>query len=115
VTNQVEQLIAIRLRKRIYDGFSNDLSSILTTVSDTNIERYREATLRALSGCGQTRVWNLMIDVVAQTGRYPATAAGAGNPLASFLVEGQQRYWVHVAIDRYSGQVIDKQIEVVRQ
>jgi hypothetical protein len=35
--------------------------------------------------------------------------------LAGFLVEGEQRYWVHVAIDRFTGQVIDKQIEVVNE
>jgi len=30
-------------------------------------------------------------------------------------VEGEQYYWVHVAIDRFTGQVIDKQIEVVNE
>jgi hypothetical protein len=52
-----------------------------------------------------------MIDVIAQSGRYPSTA----NNLAHFIVEGEQRYWVHVAIDRFTGQVIDKQIEVVNE
>jgi hypothetical protein len=31
------------------------------------------------------------------------------------MVEGEQRYWGHVAIDRFTGQVIDKQIEVVKE
>ena len=31
------------------------------------------------------------------------------------IVEGEQRYWVHVAIDRFTGQVTDKQIEVVNE
>jgi hypothetical protein len=31
------------------------------------------------------------------------------------IVEGEQRYWVHVAIDRFTGQVIDKQIDVVNE
>jgi hypothetical protein len=30
-------------------------------------------------------------------------------------VEGEKRYWLHVAIDRFTGQVIDKQIEVVNE
>jgi hypothetical protein len=30
-------------------------------------------------------------------------------------VEGEQHYWVSVAIDRFTGQVIDKQIEVVNE
>jgi hypothetical protein len=29
------------------------------------------------------------------------------------MVEGEQRYCVHVAIDRFTAQVIDKRIEVV--
>lgn len=52
-----------------------------------------------------------MIDVIAQSGRY---APGATN-LANFITEGEQRYWVHVAIDRFTGQVIDRQIEVVKE
>jgi len=45
-----------------------------------------------------------MIDVVAQSGRYPPNASA----LAGFLVEGEQHYWVHVAIDRFTRQVIDR-------
>jgi hypothetical protein len=32
----------------------------------------------------------------------------------SKFVDGEQRYWVHVAIDRFSGQV-DRQVEVVKE
>ena len=35
--------------------------------------------------------------------------------IAQSLCEGEQHYWVHVAIDRFTGQVIDKQIEVVNE
>jgi len=58
----------------------------------------------------QTRVWNLVIDVMAQSGHYRSNAASLQN---DFVVEGEQHYWVHVAIDRFTGQVLDKQIEVV--
>ena len=77
----------------------------------TNIQRFREAAIRPLAACGQVRVWNLLIDVVAQTGRYPQSASGLSN----FVVEGEKRYWVHVAIDRFTGQVIDRQIELVSE
>ena len=60
---------------------------------------------------GQTRVWNLLIDVIAQTGRYPASATA----LSQFEVDGEKRIWLHVAIDRYTGQILDKQVEVVAQ
>jgi hypothetical protein len=55
--------------------------------------------------------------VIAQSGRYPPGATSLQN---GFVVEGEQRYWIHqpvpgfgaadVAIDRFTGQVIDKQI-----
>jgi hypothetical protein len=71
----------------------------------------RELVMRSFSDATQTRTWNLMIDLVAQSGRYPPNA----STLAGFLVEGEQHYWVHVAIDRFTGQVIDKQIEIVNE
>jgi len=55
-----------------------------------------------------------MIDVMAQSGHYPPTATTAAD-LPNFIVEGEQRYWVHVAIDRFTGQVIDQQVEVVKE
>lgn len=94
-----------------YEGFSEDLSSAFTAVEDRAIQRRREAPIRALAASGQTRVWNLMIDIVAQTGRYPISASGFDQ----FLVDAEQRLWVHVAIDRLTGKIIDKQIEVVNE
>jgi len=101
----------------IYSAYQN--SSAFSSNGNNNgtmqtlsyIQRFREAPIRALAAAGQTRVWNLLIDVVAQTGRYPESA----SDLSKFVVEGEQHYWVHVAIDRYTGQVIDKQIEVVKE
>jgi hypothetical protein len=54
----------------------------------------------------------LLIDVIAQTGRFPPNATSLTN---GFVVNGEQHYWVHVAIDRFTGWVIDKQIEVVNE
>ena len=50
-----------------------------------------------------------MVDVIAQLGRYPPAATG----LVEFVVEGEKRYWLHVAIDRFTGEVIDQQLEAV--
>src|SRR5205823_14765913 len=85
----------------------------LPTTSQDNqtVKARREVVSRALSSVSQTRVWNVMIDVVAQSGRY---APGETDP-KKFIVEGEQHYWVHVAIDRFTGQVIDRQIEVVKE
>ena len=89
------------------------LAQLANAASVTSLgnKEARELVVRAFSDAGQTRTWNLMIDVVAQSGRYPPNA----STLAGFLVEGEQHYWVHVAIDRFTGQVIDKQIEVVNE
>jgi len=67
--------------------------------------------VRAFSDACQTRTWNLLIDVIAQTGHY----APGETDLKKFVVEGEERYWLHVAIDRFTGQVLDKQIEVVKE
>jgi len=81
------------------------------SVTGLDNKEARESVLRAFSDACQTRTWNLMIDVIAESGRYPPNASS----LAGFVVEGEQRYWVHVAIDRFTGQVVDKQIEVVNE
>ena len=75
------------------------------------IQRMHGSAIRALADSGQTRVWNLLIDIVAQSGRYAPNA----STLAQFSVDGESRYWVHVAIDRYTGEIIDKQIELVTE
>jgi hypothetical protein len=109
--------------KASYDGFSADLlygtagAGYVATPGNTPsgnfniLQRFRETTMRALSDAGQAGTWNLMIDVVAQSGRYPTNAAN----LSDFLVEGERRYWVHVAIDRLTGQIIDEKIEPVNE
>jgi hypothetical protein len=82
-----------------------------SSVTGLGNKEARECVLRAFSDAGQTRTWNLLIDLIAQSGRYPPNA----NSLAGFMIEGETHYWVHVAIDRFTGQVIDKQIEVVNE
>jgi hypothetical protein len=75
------------------------------------IKAQREAAVRALADVGQTRTWNLMIDLIAQVGRYPAGA----SDLSQFVVEGERRYWLHIAIDRITGKIVDQQLETVSE
>jgi hypothetical protein len=65
-----------------------------------------------MTSVSQTRVWNVLIDVVAQSGHYKPNAQSFQN---DFIAEGEKHYWVHVAIDRFTGEVLDKQIEVVNE
>jgi len=71
----------------------------------------RETIIRSLAESSNTRTWNFLVDIVAQSGTYPSTATTDDN----FVVGGERHYWLHVAIDRYTGQVIDKQLEIVNQ
>jgi hypothetical protein len=87
------------------------LSANLWNASATNPynKEARETVIRAFSDASQTRTWNLMIDVIAQSGHYPPNA----STLAGFVVEGEKRYWLHIAIDRFTGQIVDQQLEAV--
>ena len=80
-----------------------------STSSDNVIKTQRESIVRALGSSTMTRTWNLMIDVIAQSGHYPP----GSTSLAQFVVDGERRYWLHVAIDRYTGAVVDRVLEPV--
>ncbi|MEM6822318.1 MAG: hypothetical protein AAF558_10305 [Verrucomicrobiota bacterium] len=82
-------------------------SAGLTNLSYT-VKSQRESAVRALAENLSTRTWNLFVDVIVQTGSYP-TSAGS---LTDFSVNGERRYWLSVAIDRYTGKVIDRQLEL---
>jgi hypothetical protein len=88
-----------------------DIVRLVSAAGNTigSTEEAKETVARALSEVSQTRTWVLMIDLVAQSGRYPPNA----TTLANFIVEGERRYWLHVAIDRFTGEVIDQQLEAV--
>ncbi|XHR29777.1 MAG: hypothetical protein ACFUZC_04305 [Chthoniobacteraceae bacterium] len=73
------------------------------------LKRCQETIVRSLADTWNTRTWNLLIDIVAQTGRLPANTSG----LEQFTVNGECRLWVHVAIDRFTGLVVDMQVEPV--
>jgi hypothetical protein len=67
---------------------------------------------RALADTGQARTWNLMIDVIAQTGQYTPGTPDLTDP-AKFIVQGEKRYWLHIALDRDNGSVLGTQLEEV--
>jgi hypothetical protein len=89
-----------------YDGFAKDLLNV--TLNLEGGAQYKQAGVRALADAGQTRVWNLMLDVIVQSGRYPQ---GLRPLLSQFVVTGETRVWVHVAIDRLTGDVLETQVE----
>jgi hypothetical protein len=89
----------------------NDFMTNSAITSMSAIKTEEEAAVRSVAESANTRTWTFMIDIIAQSGRYPTTAGSLDN----FVVEGERRYWLHVSIDRYTGQVVDKQLEVVNE
>ena len=81
--------IAGRLSKSAVDA----LPSVLGTSDET-----KNTVARALAEMGQTRTWNLFIDVIAQTGKYKPNAPDLTG--SNFVVEGEKRYWLHIALGR---------------
>jgi len=86
--------------------------------SGNSILSYKVKTenfIRALSSTTDTRSWQLMLDVVAQSGRLTPPSDkfvdAAGNNL--FLVEGQKRFFVYLTLDRITGEIVDKHVEPV--
>ena len=57
-----------------------------------------ETIPRSLAELGQTRTWNLFIDVIAQTGKYKPNAPNLSG--SNFVVEGEKRFWLHIALGR---------------
>lgn len=86
-------------------------SNMVPSGKDGNYKRRRESAVRALSGGTSTRIWNLMIDLVAQTGELSPQA----KSLADFTVQGEKRVWVHLSIDRLTGKILERKTEVVRE
>jgi Tfp pilus assembly protein PilX len=71
----------------------------------------REAALRALVEMGTTRTWNFLIDLVAQTGRFTA----ASKTGSDFMVQSEERVWIHVSIDRVTGEILEIRKENVNE
>jgi hypothetical protein len=50
--------------------------------------------------------------VIAQTGKYTPGTADLSDS-TKFIVQGEKRYWLHIALDRDDGIVLGSQLEEV--
>jgi hypothetical protein len=80
-------------------GMANKLA-----VADRPIAFNRDAIIAALSDAVTTREWNVLIDVIAQSGMVSRSG--------EFLPQGESRLWHSLAIDRPTATVIDQSTEV---
>jgi hypothetical protein len=104
-------------RRRVdgkYTGLASDLKRLFLKAPNGGTSLERHAIARTLGACGDTRVWNLLFDIIAQTGRFPPGSEAQGD-LRNFVVEAEHRIWVHVAMDRLTGEVLDLQTEEVAE
>jgi hypothetical protein len=90
-----------------YAGFANKLNTLLTGPAD-RAKQHRETVIRALADAGDTRTWNVLIDVIAQSGIVPPGTT-------RFIPQGERRLWASTAIDRITTKVIDRQWETVNE
>jgi hypothetical protein len=102
IKNVSELATRITSSKTLTNAFSDNGGEIKTR---------RESVVRALADVSNTRTWNLLVDLVMQSGRY---ATGA-TTVDRFSVDGERRYWLHLAIDRYTGQVVARSMEPVNE
>jgi hypothetical protein len=91
-------------------------SGAFTDSGTSKVKTEGESVVRALAESSNTRTWNFLIDVIGQSGHFinnsaPVSSGGKDN----FVVEGERHYWLHIAIDRFTGQVVDQQLELVDQ
>jgi hypothetical protein len=87
------------------------LSNSFSKPEDRSINDRREAVIRALSDGTTVRSWNFTLDLVAQSGELPAAA----KDLTKFQSFAERRYWVHFAVDRITGKLLDVQWETVKK
>jgi hypothetical protein len=92
-----------------FTGLTSSLDSSFASSKDRKTKRMRESIIRALADGGQTRVWNLMFDIVVQSGKFNAMASKLGD----FIKDGETRLWVFLSVDRLTGQILDQQLEWV--
>jgi hypothetical protein len=120
ISDSEAQALAKDLAARRADTLANQMATIVQlTATNTvtaadggvypGIKTRREAVVRSLASIHNERTWNLFIDVIAQTGKFSTGA----KRLNDFSVEGERRYWLHIAIDRYTGEVVDELREMV--
>jgi hypothetical protein len=110
----LSDLVGRRTPEGKYAGVAADLEVLFAKAPNGGTSVERHAIARALGACGDTRVWNLLFDIIAQAGRFPPGSEKLGD-LRNFVVEAEHRIWVHVALDRLTGEVLDLQTEEVSE
>jgi hypothetical protein len=109
ITNRASIVTSGAVSNIINGGNFNDGSTSL-------VKTEGESFVRSLAESSNTRTWNFLIDVIGQSGHFVNNSSlVSSNGKDNFVVDGERHYWLHVAIDRYTGKVVDQQLEIVDQ
>jgi hypothetical protein len=57
-------------------------------------------------------VFERFVPAAAQTGKYAPGTPDLTDP-TKFIIQGEKRYWLHIALDRDDGTVLGTQLEEV--
>jgi hypothetical protein len=118
-TNQIAGAIVAARNAAPFRYRGDIVARVLSPLAATNAvgpipdvrKSEREASIRTLGEIGTTRTWNFLMDLIVQTGRFSSSA----QALNQFAVRAERRYWIHFAIDRFTGQVLASQWETVNE
>jgi hypothetical protein len=84
-----------------FGGPAQTMASRLSATQQP-LPRNRDTIVASLADVGTVRTWNILIDVVAQSG------TAANGP---FIPQGESRVWECVAIDRFTARVLARSSE----
>ncbi|NJM37988.1 MAG: hypothetical protein HC845_09115 [Akkermansiaceae bacterium] len=66
---------------------------------------------RALADSANMRTWSFLIDVIAQSGKLAQNT----DALDKFVSQAESRRWYRVSIDRFTGEVLNVQKEIISE
>jgi hypothetical protein len=95
----------------LIDTLYDPTGPVVADVTEPGLKMRRETVIRAMSDATTTRTWNMMIDLVAQSGRLVPNAV----TLEDFARLAERRYWVFLSVDRLTGEILEMEWELVTQ
>ncbi len=97
-----------------------DVAKVVTAAADVGaqlptaaarIKNRREVISRSLAPVTDARTWNLLLDLVVQSGKI----APGSSSLENFIPSASRRYWIHIAIDRLTNRVLEIRTEPIHE
>lgn len=88
------------------------IAAEMGSTQNAAIKTRREFLTRALAEVGQVRTWNLLADIVVQSGQFPGAG---GTDAGDFVVEAEERTWLSFSIDRPTATVLQTQTERIQE